>query len=97
MDKYVTLAVVRDGQDRRIVEIPASEVKVGDLVEYTVPPIEMGIGHGDVPEETRIGLVINTMAVETFSTDWSFVAELGRIIPAKAAYSCHWREKPENT
>ncbi len=97
MDRYVTLAVVRDGQDRRIVELPANGAKVGDLVEYTVPPIEMGCGYRDVPEETRIGLVSHTMAVETLSDEWAFVAELGRIIPAKAAYSCHWSEKPENT
>jgi hypothetical protein len=101
MKKHVTLLFVKDGSDRQVVSVETFNVQPGDLVEYVAPDRvetedpEVGL-KWDIPEKTRLGLVVKKMECERFGNEWSCVAEISRILEGKAIYCQSWSsEEPE--
>lgn len=98
MEEFVTLVVVQDGADRKVVSLEAPEVKVGDLVEYVAPqeePEDPEVGfRWDAPEKTALGLVLKKLECDRFENEWSFVAEIATIHQGKAVYRCTWNRGP---
>lgn len=101
MEEFVTLVVVQDGPDRKVVSLEAPEVNVGDLVEYVVREQEqteepvVGIRYEMPTEKTAMGLVLKKLPCDRFENEWSFVAEISTIHRGKAVYRCVWNRPAE--
>lgn len=102
MGRFVSLLIVQDGADRKVVSVDDLAAVPGDLVEYVVPqeePEDPEVGfRWDTPEKTALGVVLKKMDCDRFGNEWSFVAEIDKIHRGKAVYRCVWdREQGENT
>lgn len=97
-DNYVDLLFVQDGTYRQVVQVPAHQADVGDQVEYIVPGEKTEIGFADVPEETRMGLVVKKIWCERFDNTWSCIAEIATIHQGKQIWKPGWRQQePDET
>ena len=90
-ENYVDLLFVQDGPNRQVVEVPAYQAEVGDLVEYTAPEDEEPVGgFAETVVSTRLGLVLKKMRCERFGNEWSCISEVAQIRRGKAAYHPGW-------
>lgn len=92
----VELLFVQDGAGRQVVEVPAFQAEVGDLVEYIMPGTEEAVvGFTGTPEVTCLGMVLKKMHCDRFDNEWSCIAEIAAIRRGKAVYHPTWSRGSE--